>query len=459
MMEPTLSPSSPRESASYRTTATPGATREDIVRLYRELLGREPESEDAVTPRIGMRLSDLTLEFATCAEHISKCRAATEADVLRLSKECLGRDLDRTTMPEGWCGQPILDLAIEVALCQESIRRRCIPSPRDIEEAWSLVFPDRQLEAEWLDEFARIVAFHQFSLAGVFRQLLQMASHDRGPEICADALARQGWPELSAPMRKPLKNIGRRVELVIPTRDSERWIGSVLSFYKRSGLDPIFAIDARTRDATRDIIAHHKCRAFEVSGPAEAVEFLLAPIAARVDCPWILRIDDDEIPTAALIDFVDTAAERDDVVTLGFGRAQLRYNRCRGTLERSNFIAFGPDTDFDCQWRMFRPADVRFEAQVHSPGFAITSSQKAPAEAQLLHFDWVLRDEAERRAKLARYEALSPIRAQECRHFTVPEIVPESWHIFTDITDEQLNAFARGCTSVAPNRLGTSPGT
>ena len=60
------------------------STREDVVRLYQELLGREPESEEVILQRCGKPLFDLALEFARSDEFRMVARSATREDIVRL---------------------------------------------------------------------------------------------------------------------------------------------------------------------------------------------------------------------------------------------------------------------------------------------------------------------------------------------------------------------------------------
>jgi len=85
------------------------------------------------------------------------------------------------------------------------------------------------------------------------------------------------------------------LKVVIPTRDSARWIGTFLNAYRRLGVEPIYIVDTRSEDATlnilRDMLA--VLIPFTPSGPfAEAgmVEFGSRQAGAE----WVLRLDDDE---------------------------------------------------------------------------------------------------------------------------------------------------------------------
>jgi hypothetical protein len=184
-------------------------------------------------------------------------------------------------------------------------------------------------------------------------------------------------------------------------------------------------------------------RQIEVAAPAERIEDLLPAIGALVRTPWCLRIDDDELPTTALISFVNNSAVGDNKKPVGFSRALLRYDPSHDRLERSHFLVYGPDCDFDRQWRLFQPKEVTYDTRLHSSGFFIEKGQRAPEEAQILHFDWILRSEAQRRAKLARYMLQSEAVARDLQHFTVAELIPRDWHLLLEFGGPRLAGFAR----------------
>jgi len=246
--------------------------------------------------------------------------------------------------------------------------------------------------------------------------------------------------------------------LVVPTVNSERWLEPFLEFYRAAELDPVYAIDARTSDGTRELIESHGLRTIEVRGGAERVEALMPAIAAGITTPWCLRIDDDELPTAELIASVGRIAGGEDAAPVAFARAQLHYDAATAALERSHFIAYGPDAAFDCQTRLFRPLAVQFTERLHSPGFEVVRRRLAPTEAQILHFDWVLRSKVQRGAKLARYESQSADLASQCRHFTVPDLIPPAWHIFDAVPSPRLMAFARSIHLLAERAAGLGSG-
>src|SRR5262249_18371840 len=152
-----------------------------------------------------------------------------------------------------------------------------------------------------------------------------------------------------------------------------------------------FAVDRRTTDGTREVICKMKKEFVEVSGRWPRVESLLADIVSKIDSQWILRFDDDELPSPGLLDFVDRAgAEAPDVVW-GFPRVHCRLAPTTDELQYSQFLPLGPLAGRDLQWRLFSKNGARFDDRLHSSGIVSKEARPAPPNAVIFHFDWVLR--------------------------------------------------------------------
>ena len=75
------------------------ATVGDVLRLYRDLLHREPESAQVVAEKQGWPIIDVAIAFAQSPEFLARARSATAEDVSRLegvtNAGCLSKDLSR----------------------------------------------------------------------------------------------------------------------------------------------------------------------------------------------------------------------------------------------------------------------------------------------------------------------------------------------------------------------------
>jgi hypothetical protein len=124
---------------------------------------------------------------------------------------------------------------------------------------------------------------------------------------------------------------------------------------------------------------------------ADPVERPLAWLHSLCHCDWIFRIDDDEVPSRALLDAL--RAPNDRLTHVWVPRRWL----------------WGPDSWLaddpwapDWQLRLVRPAAARFPGRTHIPVQA--EGPHAYLEAPLYHLDLVVNDEAHRAAKARRYE-------------------------------------------------------
>ena len=92
---------------------------------------------------------------------------------------------------------------------------------------------------------------------------------------------------------------------MIPTVNSARWLGHVIDYYRNIDLKVIFAVDTRTSDGTTSLLSAKGSKFVMVRGQHPRVESLIGEIVAKVDAEWILRIDDDELPSPGMLRWAD----------------------------------------------------------------------------------------------------------------------------------------------------------
>ncbi len=127
---------------------------------------------------------------------------------------------------------------------------------------------------------------------------------------------------------------------------------------------------------------------------ADPVERAVAWIHSLCHGDWVFRIDDDEVPSLALLDALGSPDER-----LTHAWVPRRW------LWDEGWLAADPWTP-DWQLRLVRPSAARFPGQIHVPVHA--SGPHAYLEAPLYHLDLVVNDRAVREAKVSRYEHVRP---------------------------------------------------
>ena len=223
-----------------------------------------------------------------------------------------------------------------------------------------------------------------------------------------------------------------RPRIFIPTRDSARWVGIFLDAYRRLGVEPLYVVDARSTDGTLDLLREKgaDCVVFTPGGDF-AESGMIEAGARAAGGGWLLRLDDDEFPSRALVDWIGARTGslnqvwqisrrelyREPDGAIVYSRAPTRYP----SVWREDFLHPQP--------RFFHAGRVRFIEQVHTCGYEDAKFfDFAPEQAFIIHCNCLLRTPAERFAKMARYEAIRPggafIVADEC----LPEIFPASHH-------------------------------
>lgn len=229
-------------------------------------------------------------------------------------------------------------------------------------------------------------------------------------------------------------------QIVIPTRDSARWVAFFLKAYRNLGVEPLYLVDTRSVDNTPQILQSMQARIEFVTPPFDRVESILSAVPQFVEQDWAIRFDDDEMPSKALIEWLDgnissftkpvVALSRRDCLLMD---NQLFYSR----LDEYYFL----DTDpcyLDPQWRAFKHREVIYNDTIHTAGFQLDEDhQLAPQEAYFIHLDWILRTYEERIAKLEDYEKQTKGAGRKFAHFYLPELHrPQDLRLAALETDE-----------------------
>jgi hypothetical protein len=215
--------------------------------------------------------------------------------------------------------------------------------------------------------------------------------------------------------------------VVVPTRDSAPWVAALADAYHRAGVRPLFIVDSRSGDGTHAVLKTLGADAVEVLPADNCVEDIVWRIPSLTDARWVLRIDDDEMPSAALLQWVRVHLHAFTLPTVAFPR-RWALRTSDGILSYAEhkqlyYIESQPDL-LDPQIRLYQPDKVNYFRRIHSPGFtAEGGTHIAPPEAFICHFDWIARSFEQRHAKLLRYEAALPGCGSALLYFYLPELL------------------------------------
>ncbi len=216
----------------------------------------------------------------------------------------------------------------------------------------------------------------------------------------------------------------RSYRIVVPTRDSERWIRAFHRGYRRLGIDPIYLYDLRSCDRTFDILQELGVEVLAIRPRHDRVECMLEATRAIPCVDWVVRFDDDELPSAALIAWLDGQLGMVAEPSLAISRRHVLFHGGGLHFSRMESYYFHPQdpTFLDPQWRGFRPHDVRFTDAIHTAGFEVGAFHTAPQSAYFVHFDWLLRTVEQRKDKLRRYEAQKAGGGWKFAEYYLPEM-------------------------------------
>lgn len=194
--------------------------------------------------------------------------------------------------------------------------------------------------------------------------------------------------------------------ILIPTWNAGDYIDVFLSYYMDVLKVPVtVVVDSKTNDNTRSIADRWASDIWTVHNPAPRVGEIIETFSRAARTPWILRIDDDELPSPALIDFVRRAIVNEDYDAYSF----LRYE-CGVAKDGTLLRHFGFDPTEQQQWRLYRHNRMRYITAGHTPGFLVDSPRfrLADEDAFIIHLDWAVHSRDRRRSKKVRYDAHTP---------------------------------------------------
>jgi len=226
-------------------------------------------------------------------------------------------------------------------------------------------------------------------------------------------------------MKAPSENLDH-FKVIIPTRDSARWIGQVLHAYRRIGVEPLYIVDARSSDGTFELLQDLKAEFIPFTPRGDIVEAGMIEFGAKAaGTKWVLRIDDDEFPSRKLLDWVRNVGVRSSKPFWGVSRRDLSLRNESFVYSRwpARNIWTGDRFCPDPQMRLHLVHGVRYVEDVHTPGFeAAPPHAYAPNDCFFIHFNCVVRSLTDRIAKVRKYASLDEKLAWRFADDSLPEL-------------------------------------
>ncbi len=216
-----------------------------------------------------------------------------------------------------------------------------------------------------------------------------------------------------------------KFSIIVPTWNAASHLDIVLSYYNDLGLSPLLIVDSKTADATLEIAGRFLCSTLVADNPTSRSQFIVKAGAEAVTTPWVLRLDDDELPSRTMLNYISEIVESlDQDAIVGFVRHQcaIRNGRLYSSLKHTGH--------FHRQWRLFQPRRVEYVQTAHTPGYAtpLERRMEAPDSADMVHLDWIVKTPEERNSKIIRYDDHTKNSGSEWRNFYLADIIDKDFN-------------------------------
>jgi glycosyltransferase involved in cell wall biosynthesis len=233
--------------------------------------------------------------------------------------------------------------------------------------------------------------------------------------------------------------------IAIPTINSERYLDIILDFYRDHGFPVTVFVHDRSEDDTLAVARRSAATVVPISNPCRFVaEGLIEQMSEHCRTKWMLRIDDDELPTLGMMEFVEKTISEARLLAYAFPRNQCAVSRSGGLL---NCTAISPFEHR--QWRLYQPARMKYIRGLHTPGFELDGSlpeSHAPSGASMIHLDWAVHTYEIRKRKMERYDAHIPNEGTRWRSFYLYEERANACESFAEL---DLPEFGKPCAKIS----------
>lgn len=190
---------------------------------------------------------------------------------------------------------------------------------------------------------------------------------------------------------------------IIVTKDSAPHIGIVLEHFKRLGVVPRVFVDAKTTDSTFTICKAAGAQTEIIENPFGRVEPLIEKVAHLCDTDWILRFDDDELPSRQMLETAISLVRNPQHGQYAFKLVHGILN-ARNGIDALRFYEIPPNGPH-FQWRLFNRRVTQFRDTIHTPGFFVNDGVHCSDTDLFVHIQWIVKSYAQRQRKIQLYDS------------------------------------------------------
>jgi hypothetical protein len=233
------------------------------------------------------------------------------------------------------------------------------------------------------------------------------------------------------------------LRFVVVTKNSARWFGIILDGYQAAGISPFVILDEESSDGTEKLLSERGIEYAREHAEFPRVEALIERIPALVRSRWVVRLDDDELPCRALCDWITARLGSLTCNVVGFQRRSIRLTSTSVCEYSRHPLIVSRLGVLDAQWRLFKPSEMRYTLEIHTPGFLVPKgSPIAPHKAYIVHFDWLVRTLDERRLQIRDYDRQAANAGSRFRDMKAWEDSDIADHCFHPMDTDEFDVIA-----------------
>lgn len=203
-------------------------------------------------------------------------------------------------------------------------------------------------------------------------------------------------------------------KIYIPTRNSGAWIDKIIRYYQVLNINPVFIADSRSNDDTINILKSNRADYFEFLPEDDYAEAGMVEFASKViGSKWLLRLDDDELPSKRLISQLDTFCSHKEYDSWAISRREVFeyentfvYSRWPSRIQYfiNNYQSPGIIEILQPFPRLYRLDRVKYINKVHTAGYTISGrTGYADNELFIVHFQGLVKTPEQRLEKVRKY--------------------------------------------------------
>ncbi len=227
------------------------------------------------------------------------------------------------------------------------------------------------------------------------------------------------------------KGLHPNVRLVIPTRGCSKWLPIFLKAYRAWGLEPSYAVDNGCDPETLRLLKENNVNTIFIdSNQIPNGESIMPFLSKSIREDYIFRLDDDEFPARELIDWVNSIPDSKFAFVTSWWIPRYEVAMLDGQLWSCHpkWMRTKVGSAFHENLhggRFYRHRDVIYdEVGPHHGNFISDYVSHAPAEALLIHLDYLVRTMEERLNKIRSTEKRFKDAGWPFANHMLPEMAP-----------------------------------